>query len=227
MRITNQMMARASAKSGIPLQQTSMLNYLQNMNKTGSQTLLSSLGNTTQTNSLLRSISKKNSLQLESSAESLSDFAAKLAGNGDDSLFAKAEQSGDTSEIIATAERMAESYNKTIKSLKSSDSTLNKFYLQELSGYTAGQSDALKAVGITRNKDGSLSIQKDTLKSADLDSLKKAFGSESGFAEKVSYVGSRVAQNAAALGSAALNGYSNTGRELYNSFARSMYDFWG
>ena len=176
MRITNQMMARASAKSGIPLQQTSMLNYLQNMNKTGSQTLLSSLGNTTQTNSLLRSISKKNSLQLESSAESLSDYAAKLAGNGDDSLFAKAEQSGDTSEIIATAERMAESYNKTIKSLKNSDSTLNKFYLQELSGYTAGQSDALKAVGITRNKDGSLSIQKDTLKSADLDSLKKAFG---------------------------------------------------
>ena len=227
MRITNQMLARASARSGLPLQSASLLNYVNNINKTGSQNLLSSIGNTSQTNSLLRSITKKNSRQLETSAENLSSFASKLSDSGENSLFAKAEQTGDTSEIVSAAEEMAAAYNKTIKYLKESDSTLNKFYLQELSGYVTGYSEALKAAGITAGKDGSLSIQKDTLKNADLESLKKAFGSASGFSEKIGFVGGRVAQNAAALSSASLNGYSNTGMELYNAFAKSMYDFWG
>lgn len=188
---------------------------------------MSSLGNTKKANSALQGISRKNNRQLEASAQSLKDIAEKLSAEGEKSLFEKAKKTGDTSEIVASAEKMAESYNKTLKYLKGSDSSLNKFYLQELQSYTGQQSGVLKAVGITKNSDGSLSIQKETLTNADVDSLMAAFGSASGFSEKIGYVSGRVAENAAAWDTSYLSGYSNTGKEYYNAFAKGMYDFWG
>ena len=227
MRITNQMIARASIKSGLPLQQNTLLNYINNSSASTADSLLSSLGGTKNTNSLLQSLSSKSSRKLEESAESLSAVSAKLAGEGENSLFAAAKKTGDTSEIVASAESMAASYNKTLQYLRQSDSSLNKFYLQELQSYVNGQSGVLQAVGITKNKDGSLSVQKDTLQKADLDSLEAAFGPASGFSEKIGYVSGRVAENAAAFDTSYLSGYSNTGKEYYNAFAKSMYDFWG
>ena len=189
--------------------------------------LFRSLGKTGQANSALQGISRKNSRQLEMSAASLESIAEKLAADGENSLFAKAKKTGDTSEIVANAESLADAYNKTLSVLKKSDSSLDRFYRQELQNYVTEQSGVLKAVGITKNRDGSLSVQKDTLKNADLDSLEKAFGSASGFSEKVGYVSGRVAENAAAWDTGILNGYGSTGKEYYNSFVESMYDFWG
>ncbi len=227
MRITNQMIARAAIKSGLPVHQNTLLNYMGYDNTQTANSLLSSLGNTKKANSALQGISRKNNRQLEASAQSLKDIAEKLSAEGEKSLFEKAKKTGDTSEIVASAEKMAESYNKTLKYLKGSDSSLNKFYLQELQSYTGQQSGVLKAVGITKNSDGSLSIQKETLTNADVDSLMAAFGSASGFSEKIGYVSGRVAENAAAWDTSYLSGYSNTGKEYYNAFAKGMYDFWG
>ncbi len=227
MRITNQMIARASIKSGLPIHQNTLLNYINNSSTETSNSLLSSLGSTNRANSVLRSLSRKNSRQLEEAAKSLSEASEKLGSEGTDSLFAKAKETGDTSEITANVENMAASYNKTLKYLRESDSSLNKFYLQELQSYVNGQSGVLQAVCIINNKDGSLSVQNDVLKKADLDSLNAAFGAASGFSEKMGYVSERVAENAAALDTSYLSGYSNTGKEYYNAFARNMYDFWG
>lgn len=227
MRITNQMIARAAIKSGLPIYQNTLLDYINSSSAPAANSLLSSLNSSGRANSALQSLSRKNSRQLEESAGSLSSIAAKLDKEGENSLFAKARETGDTSEIVEHVERMAASYNKTISCLKKSDSSLNQFYLQELQSYVNGQSGALKAVGITKNKDGSLSVQRDTLKKAGPDSLEAAFGSTSGFTEKVGYVSGRVAENAAALDTEYLSGYSNTGKEYYNAFAGSMYDFWG
>lgn len=226
MRITNQMIARAAVKSGLPIHQNTLLDYMGSSAVTGN-TLLSSLGNTGKANSALQGLGKKHNKQLEASAQSLQDIAAKLLADGENSLFEKAKKTGDTSEIVSNVEKLAESYNKTLKYLKESDSSLNKFYLQELQSYTAEQSGVLKAVGITRNKDGSLSVQKDTLKNADVENLEAAFGNASGFSDKINYVSGRVAENAAAWDTGYLSGYSNTGKEFYNAFAKSMYDFWG
>lgn len=228
MRITNQMIARASIKSGLPIHQNTLLNYINNSGSTPmANSLLSSLGSAPKTRSVLQSLSRKNSRQLEESAESLSAAAAKLNQSGENSLFETAKKTGDTSEIVTNAEEMVLSYNKTLRYLKESDSSLNQFYLQELQSYVNGQSGVLQAVGITKNKDGSLSVSKDTLKNAGPDSLEAAFGSASGFTEKMSYVSGRVAENAAALDTSYLGGYSNTGKEYYHAFAKNLYDFWG
>ena len=186
MRITNQMMARTAAKTGIPLQQNTLLDI---MNKKSAFTgnAVSSLGNAGSAvgsaNSFLQKLNSKSSAQLKEAAESLEDYVSKLCDDGKNSLFARAEATGDKSELIANITGMADAYNKTLKYLGGSDSALNKFYAQELKNYTSDHSDALKAAGVTRNKDGSLSVQKDALDAADLDSLKKAFGSASGFSD--------------------------------------------
>ncbi len=223
MRITNQMMARTSAKTGIPLQQNTLLDI---MNKSSASVgnLTSPTGNT---NSFLQKLNSKSDEQMKKTAESLSDYASKLYDDGKDSLFAKAEASGDKSELIKTITGMTDAYNKTLKSLGSSDSALNKFYAQELKNYTSDHSAALKAAGVTRNKDGSLSIQKDVLEAADIDSLKAAFGSTSGFSEKVGYVAGRTAENASAASASILGGYDRSGTDYWNSFTKNMYNFWG
>ncbi len=223
MRITNQMMARTAAKTGIPLQQNTLLDIM-NKQSNSVGNMASPTGNT---NSFLQKLNSKSSAQLKESAEKLSDYAEKLSDDGKDSLFAKAEASGDTSELVAHITSMVEQYNKTLKDLGSSDSALNKFYGQELKNYASDHSSALQAVGVTRNRDGSLSIQKDALKAADIDSLKAAFGSSSGFSDKVGYVAGRTAENAYAASASILGGYDKNGTDYWNSFAKNMYNFWG
>ena len=146
MRITNQMMARTAAKTGIPLQQNTLLDIM-NKQSNSVGNMISPTGNT---NSFLQKLNSKSSAQLKEAAENLSDYAEKLYDDGKDSLFAKAEASGDTSELVAHITSMAEAYNKTLKYLGSSDSALNKFYGQELKNYTSDHSSALQAVGVVR-----------------------------------------------------------------------------
>lgn len=226
MRITNQMMQQTAKRTGIPLQQNTLLDIL---NKSSSQTnsLLSSVEKNGSTNTFLQKLNNKSSKQLKEAAESLSDYASKLSDDGKDSLFARAEASGSTAELVENIKGMASAYNKTVKYLNSSDSTLDKFYQQELKSYLSDNADVLKKVGITKKSDGSISIQEDVLKAADLDSLKAAFGSTSGFSEKVGYVGGRVAQNASVSSASILGGYNSSGLDYWNSFAKNMYDFWG
>ena len=79
MRITTQMLANSAAKSGIPIQRTSLLDIINNKS---SQNLLGTIGksmNTTSTGAtdILR---KNNYAKLEDLSEKLSQSASKLAG---------------------------------------------------------------------------------------------------------------------------------------------------
>ena len=226
MRITNQMLARTSAKSGVPLPQNSLLDIM-NKRSSFSNNTMSPLGNTGKANQYLQKINEKSKKELKSSAESLSGYAKKLSDDGADSLFAKAEETGDTSELVENIIGMTEAYNKTMKHLSGSDGTLDRFYLQELESYLTEHADALKAVGITTDRSGKISVQKDTLKSAGLDALKAAFGREAGFTEKAAYVSGRAAQNASAATASLLGGYDSSGKAFWNSFTKNMYNFWG
>lgn len=225
MRITNQMLARTSQKTGIPLQKNTLLDI---MNKSSSSpgSLFSPVDRNGSTNSYLQKVNSQNSKELKEAAEELSGYASKLHEEGADSLFAKAAASGNTSEVVSNIMGLANSYNKTLRYLNGSDSALNKFYMQELKGYVSDHTDALRKVGVTRSKDGSLKVLEDTLKTADLDSLKEAFGSASGLSEKVGYVSGRVSENAYSSASI-LGGYNSDGLDYWNSFTKNMYDFWG
>ena len=226
MRITNQMMQQIAKKTGIPLQQNTLLDIL-NKSSSPSNSLLPSVESSGSTNTFLEKLNNKSNKQLKEAAESLSDYASRLDDDKEGSLFAKAEASKDTSELVAHIKGMAGAYNKTIKYLNGSDSALDKFYQQELKTYLSDHADALKKVGITRNQDGSISMDENVLKAADLDSLKAAFGSSSGFSEKVGYVAGRVAENSRASSAGILGGYNSSGMDFWNSFTKNMYDFWG
>lgn len=225
MRITNQILARTAAKSGIPLQQTTLLDIMNRDSSSGD--LLSSLNRMSQGNTALQSLRSKESEKLEKAAESLSDSAARLAEEGEDSLFAKAEKSGDTSEIVSEAQKLAEYYNQTVGYLGNTDSVLNSFYQKELQSYISENADALRAVGITVKADGKLRVDEAALKEAGLDSLRAAFGAGSGLTVKVGYVSGRVAENAAAMDASILNGYTAEGLSSFDSFELGKYNFWG
>ena len=94
MRITTQMLANSAAKSGIPIQRTSLLDIINNKS---SQNLLGTIGksmNTTSTGAtdILR---KNNYAKLEDLSEKLSQSASKLAGSDKGSIYDKAKESGD------------------------------------------------------------------------------------------------------------------------------------
>jgi ABC-type transporter Mla subunit MlaD len=77
--------------------------------------------------------------------------------------------------IYSTITAFADTYNNTLSSTsKSSDSDLSK-YAKQLKSLANKYSDKLESVGITVEKDGSLSVNEDLLKAKDVDDLKKVF----------------------------------------------------
>lgn len=221
MRITTQMLANSAAKNGMPLHRTSLLDIINNKS---SSNLLSGIGSKTNASNI---INKNNYSKLEDAAEGLNKYADKLAATDKDSIFAKAQESGSTKEILSDVNHMIEEYNATLKQLQTTGGTMNRFYEQQLKEIPAGCKETLKNIGITQAKDGSLSVDEKVLESADVDTLKKALGSEAGFASKVSFVSNRIKENAAVNIASASNQYTAKGSAYMNSFEANKHNFFG
>ena len=131
MRITTQMLANSAAKSGIPIQRTSLLDIINNKS---SQNLLGTIGKSTNTtrSSATDILRKNNYAKLEELSEKLDQSAEKLVGTDKDSIYDKAKESGDTTDILSDAKKMVEAYNATMKQLKTTGGTMNEFYLKQL-----------------------------------------------------------------------------------------------
>ena len=223
MRITNQMLAKSAAKSGISLQGTSLLNILNHKSSSG---LLGSIGNNTST-SASKILKKSNYSKLEDLSENLNKYALKLTDSAKDSIYDKAKEGGNTKDILSDISKMVEGYNATMKQLKITGGTMNEFYRQQLKEISTGNKEALKGIGITQEKDGSLAVNEKTLQNADADALKKALGSESGFVSKLSFISNRINQNASANVMSASSWYTSNGSAYMGSFEESKYNFWG
>ena len=146
---------------------------------------------------------------------------------GEDSLFGKAEKSESTEEIVTNVQGMVDAYNNTLDQLKNTEGELNKFYMDELKTYVSDHREALSAAGVTAGADGKLVIDEEKLKNADLETLKKAFGSTSGFTDKVGFIAGRVSENASASEYAFLNQYNEKGIANLESYVANHYNFWG
>ena len=119
---------------------------------------------------------------VKKSASSLKASATVLSETGEDSIFAKAEESGDYSDLISLIERFTGDYNS----------------LLELKSIISGQSEALQKVGITVDSNGKLVVDEDTLKNADKKELKELFQGEKSIAGKVADKSIYIGANAAA-----------------------------
>ena len=218
MRITTQMLNRSARKAGLPINNTSLLNYI---NGNSSNTMLNALNKNSTTDAATKSKYEK----LEKTADQLSEAASAFTATGKDSLFSKARESGDNQDIYNAVENFVGKYNSTISALKNTSSTLNDYYSQMLKSAASDNKEALESIGITIAKDGSLSVNKDKLKEADIDTLENVLGKTVGFTKKAAYVAGRVSDNAHTNQSSLSSQYSSTG-SLYSALA-SKYNLYG
>ena len=238
MRITTQMLANSAAKSGIPIQRTSLLDIINNKS---SQNLLGTIGksmNTTSTGAT--DILRKNNYAklkeefertiretLEDLSEKLSQSASKLAGSDKDSIYDKAKESGDTTDILSDVNKMVEAYNATMKQLKTTGGIMNEFYQQQLKNIPAGSKESLESIGISQAKDGSLIVDEKVFRNADADTLQKVLGGENGIASKIGFLGEHINKNASENVVSASNRYGSNGATYMEAFEANKYNFFG
>lgn len=216
MRITTQMLAHSAAKSGIPFQQTTLLDILNK--KSSFSGLLNGVNASADATAIAK---KKNYSKLEDISGNLNGYASSLVATDKNSIYDRAK------DIVSSAKKMVESYNATLKQLRETGDTLNEFYRQQLKDIPAGDKEALKSIGITQAKDGSLSIDEKVLQSADADTLKKVLDGDTGLASKISFVSGRISQNAASNVVSTSSQYTSNGSSLLSALETSKYDFWG
>lgn len=226
MRITNNMIINRSSKKGIhnTYQRTALLSLLQK--NSSSTDIFGRIGQTSSKNNASALLMKNTYTKLEDSSEKLSKYASSLLETEKDSIYDKAEESGSTSSIVSNVSKLVEEYNSTINQLNKAGGSMNEFYRQQLKAIPSSCKDALKAIGITQQKDGSLSIDEKTLKSADTATLKKALGNDTGFASKIDFISGRVNKNAAANVASASSQYNSRGSSYSGYYGSSKYNFW-
>ena len=226
MRITNNMIINRSSKKGIhnTYQRTALLSLLQK--NSSSTDIFGRIGQTSSKNNASALLMKNTYTKLEDSSEKLSKYASSLLETEKDSIYDKAEESGSTSSIVSNVSKLVEEYNSTINQLNKAGGSMNEFYRQQLKAIPSSCKDVLKAIGITQQKDGSLSIDEKTLKSADTATLKKALGNDTGFASKIDFISGRVNKNAAANAASASSQYNSIGSSYSGYYGSSKYNFW-
>ncbi|MCM1388167.1 MAG: hypothetical protein NC231_12635 [Bacillus sp. (in: Bacteria)] len=177
-----------------------------------------------------QSSNKTNSTQtnyqnMKNNAGELQSIVSKLTDEKEDSLFAKAQESGDTSAIKNQVKEFVSKYNGMVKSLRNSGSRVDNSYLNQLNSYATMYRSSLQATGVTKNADGTLSVDDKTLSQASVEQLKKAWGTDSSFAKRAGAAAVNVQENAVSgMNTLIGNAYSNL---LQNYGSRGNYfNFW-
>lgn len=225
MRITTQMLNETAKKAGIPLNTTTLLDYI---NKDGDDvsSLLSGVNGSSSSSSLLKAKVSLNSYEdIKDGASELEESVSKLADE-EGAVFEKAKADNDTSELVSLIEKTVENYNSLLEALQKSTSSLDIFYAKSLKELPESVSEELAAIGITINKDGTLEAESEKLKKADIDALENIFGSSSEFTEKLLFVASRIENNAEVNIESVGSTYSQSANIL-SSYESSKYDFLG
>lgn len=218
MRITTQMLNETAKRTGIPINQTSLLDYVNNDSSSSQNSLLDAL----KKNDKVSSASVDNYKKLEKAATALKEQSEKLAETGEKSFWEKFKDSEDTQEVYAAVGDFVDSYNATISNLKKSTSVLDQYYLAQLKDAAADYSEELEKIGITVGKDGLLSIDSQKLGEASVDDIQNAITKA---ASKTSFIADRISNNAQAGIESASSQYNGAG-SLVSQLA-SRYDFWG
>lgn len=209
---------------------SSMLGLGRNKSTTRRGHMMDRLGTST-TNRLLstQSANKANSTQsnymsMKENAGEVQNIASKLTDAGEDSLFAKAEESGDTTAVTKQIKEFVSKYNGMVRNLKSSGGRVDNSYLNQLNANVKMYRSALSATGVSQNADGTLSVNDKTLSEASVSQLKKAWGQGS-FAAKTSQAAVNVQANAVSgMNSLISNSYSNLLRGYGSS--GNYFNFW-
>lgn len=217
MRITTQMLDESARKAGLPINRSSLLDYV--YGESSSDSLVSALP--PKNNHAANAADKTKYEKQEKAADELYMQAQKFAAEGSDNIFKKA----DGTEIYEEAETLIEKYNGLLSAMKKSTGALNEFYKQSMKDLAEGNKEALSEIGITAESNGSLKLDKDKLESVSVEKLEQVLGGSGAFTSKLSFLASRVADNANAYQESVSGSYLSNGDMVSNY--RNKYDFWG
>lgn len=224
MRVTTQMLNETARKARLPINNSTLLDYINN--DSSADSMLNSINGSTSaaTQMLKAKVSKTGYENTDKSSEDLQNAIDKLAGEKS-TVFKDARESKDTSKVTAAAQELIDKYNSLVEVMSKTSSSLDEFYKKALKGLPESIKESLEKVGITYNS-GTLEVDSDKLKKADIDSLEKIFGSDSEFMKKLSFVTDRIESNAEANLQSVSSTYSSTA-DIMSSFNSSKYDFLG
>ncbi len=168
----------------------------------------------TETNAYETDISTKlESLQGSTTNTILSDVKS-AAGALDTSAKAVADLDYDKSsreDMYASVKKMADSYNAVIKSVDKSDVVSVTQSTSWMKADTKALQSELKEIGITVGADGQISVNEETFKKAELDSIKELMEGSTGYASK-------IAQKASGIQTLATNQMAyNSGQTFYSA----------
>lgn len=225
MRITTQMINEGARKAGLPIQGNSLLNYLKkdkSISLFGSmnENLYGITGNTS-----VDSVKKSSYEKLEKTANKLMDIVESFTAEGEKTLFSNAKETGNKEQIIQNAKSFVDSYNSTIKQLKSSDSTLDMYYKEMFDEVMNENKGVLESIGITQSSKGTLSLDETKMTDADLDTLESTLSGSGIFSAKIGFLASRVSANAQSNANSYSNLYSASGD--IQSLLNSKHEWWG
>lgn len=119
-------------------------------------------------------------------ASQVCEYADRLSDQGKTSLFAKAKESGNNAEIVASIKSFVSQYNNMLGNLKESGNRSDNTCLSQFNSISGMNSSELASCGVTRNTDGTLTVDDQKLSGTDIDTLEKVWSGRSGFASRVS-----------------------------------------
>ncbi len=192
MRITAQMMAAVEQKAGITSSRKSILDY---MNE-NSSSLLDALKSDKETKTDSTNVKKYE--QQKEAADRLMDELDKLTSGADDSIFARAAESGSTEELCSETNALVEACNSLLTVSKSGAGALEKLYVAALKEAAADNEEELSKLGISINSDGSLSVSEDKLSKVSYDTFKSIIGGDSDFMVQLALITTKIGSNARA-----------------------------
>ncbi len=216
MRITTGMLNESARKAGIPLNQGTLLDYI-NQKETNDV-----WGNIPSENHI-NSAKKAEYQKMEKAADALQDSAALLNAENTD-LYKNAKEKNDTSELVEKITNFVSEYNDLLSALSKQTTSLDSYYKMMLQDIPGEMAEALRNVGIQQNKDGKLQVEAEKLKAADADSLEKVFGKASALTAKVGFLAGQVANNAKVSKESAGTTYGAQGTTV-DMFLDGKYNF--
>lgn len=225
MRITTQMLNETASKSGLPINNASLLNSSTDADGVNNS-LLDALSKSSEKELLADSKTNISYETLEKAADELKKYAETLLQDGENSIFGQAEESGDYQKVYDSIKGFFESYNNTLEALKGASGMMNEFYRQMLTETSEGIKESLGNVGITFDDKGTAVVDMEKLKQADPKTLEALFGSQSEFVGKVKVLSGRISDNAEENAKSLSSTYASNGN-LYTAVTGSKYDVWG
>jgi len=214
-RTTTSMVYKSRRRAGLPMNRktsrNSLVNYLQK-DGTGFNSRWSAMNaNSSSSNRTDR----VNAMNLQTSSSMLTE-QAKLLGEKVDN---------ESATVTSAAKCVVSQYNETMKNLSKASGALNSYYQQSMREITAANKNALAEIGITVSAGGSLVLDQEKFEAADGEAVKKVLGSEGDFVKRISFVASRISDNASANVESTSNRYNSSGN-LTNSYL-SKYNYRG